>query len=133
MKKVGEMTDLEIAEKLMWIAAEFDSDSGDEYDTDVLSWLSEAKRRLSTHSAQRIADLSGCVVTKDGNGLWFVWAIKVPFKDISMAKTEAEWVTDWEKHYNPYTEIKLPTDNRPWQESIYRPQVNVKNGGTNDE
>jgi hypothetical protein len=130
MKTIAEMTDLEIAEKLMWIAAEFDSDSGDEYDADVLRWLAEAKRRLSTHPAQRIADLTGGVVTKNENGMWKLW----PNDDLITAY--GSWSANFVKVEHFILSL-LPDDNRPWQESIYKPQVNVKNGGkdggTSDE
>jgi hypothetical protein len=129
MKTIEEMTDLELAETLMWIAAEFDSDSGDDYDADVLSWLAEAKRRLSAPPAQRIADLTGCVVTKDPNGEWNIHRpgfvpettiSEVTFPDGSY-KDHEMWSVDDSVDCS-YTLIRLPDDNRPWQESIYRPK-----------
>lgn len=55
MKPIEEMTDQELARELL-------------VQVRVViggSVFDEAIRRLSTHPAQRIADLTGCVVTKD--------------------------------------------------------------------
>lgn len=86
----------------------------------------EMARRLFQHPAQRIADLTGGVVTKDQDGRWLIWSIGV-----DPVATDKRWICDRWQDWS--VKMNLPDDNRPWQESIYRPQVNVKNGGTNDE
>jgi len=121
MKKVAEMTDLEIAEKLMWIAAEFDSDSDDEYDADVLSWLAEAKRRLPTHPAQPIADLTGQWITQNGFGSWLLWDFGVEPVFLEQAQT---WASHSRDHH-PYHIIDLPTPMRIQRHRLIIPPLYI--------
>jgi hypothetical protein len=90
----------------------------------------EMSRRLSTHPAQRIADLTGCVVTKSHSGTWRMWATSFLSDSIINIKPFETWLVL--KRNIPHVTISLPNDNRPWQESIYKPQLNVKNGGKDE-
>jgi len=113
MKPLEEMTDLELA-------AEWQHAATAPYKHELAEQMSH---RLSTHPAQRIADLSGCVVTKDINGMWRQW--------IMWTDGNAPNLSDdgfWCSNAADSIVIKLPDDNKPWQESIYRPRVK----GTDD-
>lgn len=117
MKLIEEMTDLELAEVLKSTVLPYLYHSDDP----GAGFLDESLRRLSSHPAQRIADLTGCVVTKDFFGDWCIWSVIVkPY-----IKGDSYW---WWEDETDYAVIHLPEDNRPWQDSIYKPQMNVKNG-----
>lgn len=92
---------------------------------DGVKLVDEAMRRLSAHPAQRIADLTGGVVTKNENGMWKLW----PNDDLIPAY--GVWSANFVKVEHFILPL-LPDDNRPWQESIYRPKANVRNGGKDE-
>jgi len=114
MENLETLSDQELAAALdnTIITIECTGGSGDWLDAVI-----EAKRRLSTHPAQRIADLTGRIVTRDGDvdGFWAIWIEK---KEPILNKFK-RWETG---DVNDFICIDLPGDNRPWQESIYRPK-----------
>lgn len=122
MKQIAEMTDVELS--VEWSKYPFPDNS------DHAKLQQVIFDRLSAHPAQRIADLTGCVVTKSHSGTWRMWATSFLSDSIINIKPFETWLVL--KRNIPHVPISLPNDNRPWQESIYKPQVNVKNGGKDE-
>lgn len=128
MKPLEEMTDQELSAEYFAYGNRNRGDVGkDIFGVGLSEIVNEMVKRLSTHPAQRIADLSGCVVTKDINGMWKQWIMWTTGNTPN--KSDDGF---WCSNVADSIVIKLPDDNRPWQESIYKPQVNVRNGGRND-
>lgn len=123
MKPLEEMTDDELAEAFETFALKIT----DEDDESYPAIRQELINRLSSHPAQRIADLTGCVVTKDINGTWKQWIMWT----IGVAPHKSD-DGFWRSTVADYMVVKLPADNHPWQESIYIPRANGKNGGKDE-
>jgi hypothetical protein len=122
VKSLEEMTDAELAARWMSPELSLFDDSTGAVMPELLAIGAQMAMRLSSHPAQRIADLTGGVVTKNENGMWKLW----PNDDLITAY--GVWSANFVKVEHFILSL-LPDDNRPWQESIYKPQVNVKNGG----
>lgn len=125
MKPLEEMTDQELSAALdnMRIAETY----GNEVDQgDWNGVLNEIQTRLSTHPAQRIADATGFTVTVDGDGTVCMW-VNTDWRVLEPYEGTEEWLGG-----NDFDAIEIdatdwPDDNKPWQESIYRPRKDGKN------
>jgi hypothetical protein len=129
MNPLEEMTDAELAARWMSPELSLFDDSTGAVMPELLAIGAQMAMRLLVHPAQRIADLTDRVVTRDGDfdGFWSIW---VEGKEPTLNKFK-RWTTG---DINDFIciEVALIDDNRPWQESIYKPQVNVKNGGKDE-
>lgn len=131
MKTIEEMADAELAARWMSPELSLFYDSTGAVMPELLAIGAQMAVRLSMHPAQRIADLSGCVVTSDYNYSMCLWTLGVEFEDLHLTHNEWRQKSKLSSSKNDDSYVIIGTFERtsPWQESIYKPQVNVRNGG----